>query len=131
MREDAIDSYVSPTETSTDLPTLTPANLALTRRWRVRNPNPFPLTVTWDVYQANPAQTGTVFVTAASGSTQGEVFFETQTIPGANTTRIFVNGQLQDTKASSGAQGHHVGRGRSGLARLISQMCKMSKFVIS
>jgi hypothetical protein len=102
LREDAIDSCVSPTETSTDLPTLTPANLALTRRWRVRNP--FPLTVTWDVYQANPAQTGTVFVTAASGSAQGEVFFETQTIPGANTTRLFGNGQLQDTKASSSTQ---------------------------
>lgn len=109
----------SPTATATSTPTPTPtnpatfstlrltslcsANPAVSRRWRVRNSNAFPLVFRWEVYQANPAQSGFVTVPGAQGGVQGEVFFETATVAGANTVRIFVDARLQDTKASSGA----------------------------
>lgn len=64
------------------------------RRWRVRNPNGQPMTFTFDVY--GTAQSGTLTVPA-----NGELFFWTETVPGANTVRIFVNETLNDTKASS------------------------------
>jgi hypothetical protein len=68
----------------------------------VRNSNAEPLAFTWDVY--GTSQRGQGVAPAAQGSTPGEVFFQTQTVAGANTTRIFVNGVLQDTKASTTAQ---------------------------
>jgi hypothetical protein len=104
----------TPTPTATFTPTLTPTpapyqNLLLTsmcspdptsyRVWRVRNSNPYPVNFTWDVY--GTAQTGSGTVPAANGSTPGETFFQTVTVAGANTTRIFVNGVLNNTKAST------------------------------
>jgi len=102
------------TPTATFTPTLTPTaapyqNLLLTsmcspdptsyRVWRVRNSNNYPVNFTWDVY--GTAQTGSGTVPAANGSIPGEAFFQTVTVAGANTTRIFVNGVLNNTKASS------------------------------
>ena len=96
-----------PTPAATDLPPY--RNLLLTsmcsddpdvsRRWRVRNPNPYAVTFDWDVYP--PDQTGQFgTLVAPSGS---EMFFETQTIPeNPNTVRIFVNGVQNDVKASGG-----------------------------
>jgi hypothetical protein len=43
------------------------------------------------------------FVPPAQESTPGEITFITQTEPGPNTVRIFVNGVSQDTKASNPA----------------------------
>ena len=71
------------------------------RVWRVRNSNPFPLNFTWDVY--GTSQTGVGSVPAMSGSTPGEMTFQTTTVSGSNTVRIFVNGVLHDTKASTTA----------------------------
>lgn len=71
------------------------------RVWRVRNYNPFALNFTWDVY--NTSQSGSGSVAALQGSTPGEVTFQATTVSGSNTTRIFVNGVLQDTKASTTA----------------------------
>lgn len=68
-----------------------------TRRWRVTNNNNVPVQFTWDVY--NTGQSGTNTVPANS-----VIFFETTTVPGPNTTRIFVNGVQNDVKASSGAK---------------------------
>jgi len=100
------------TSTATFTPTLTAApyqNLLLTsmcspdptsyRVWRVRNSNPYPVNFTWDMY--GTAQRGSGTVPAANGSTPGEAFFQTVTVAGANTTRIFVNGVLNNTKAST------------------------------
>ncbi len=69
------------------------------RRWRVRNSNDFDVAVRWEVYGTD--QEG--LLTAVPGDT----FFETETIDGANTTKIFwfnENGEEQSTvKASGGA----------------------------
>jgi hypothetical protein len=107
----ATDTY---TATSTPTATITPTaapyqNLLLTsmcspdptsyRVWRVRNSNAYPVNFTWDVY--GTTQTGSGTVPAANGSTPGEAFFQTVTVAGANTTRIFVNGTLNNTKAST------------------------------
>jgi pimeloyl-ACP methyl ester carboxylesterase len=71
------------------------------RVWRVRNSNPFPLNFTWDVYGTVQTSSGTV--PAMSGSMPGEITFQTTTVAGSNTVRIFVNGVLHDTKASTTA----------------------------
>jgi hypothetical protein len=69
---------------------------------RVRNLNAYPVNFTWNV--AGTSQSGSGSVPAANGSVQGETFFQTVTVPNnANTTRIYVNGVLQDTKASGNA----------------------------
>jgi hypothetical protein len=67
------------------------------RRWRITNPNPFPIEVEWGVYKT--AQRGTV--TAQPGYT----YFSTNTEKGSNTTVIswkndFYTSQV-DMKASS------------------------------
>jgi hypothetical protein len=72
------------------------ANPAQTRVWRVRNSNAVAVNFTWDVFGTTQIGSGTV-------PANGEVFFETITVAGPNTTRIYVNGVLQDTKASGGA----------------------------
>lgn len=74
-------------------------NPAAVRVWRVRNPNSLPVAFTWDVYGAS--QTGQGTAPAAQNGVSGETTFQTQTVSGANTVRIFVNGVLQDTKASN------------------------------
>lgn len=75
-------------------------NPDLQRRWRVRNPNPFPVNYTFEVYPN--VQTG------AGVAPPGDSFFFTNTIPGPNTTIIRwqdENGQTRQTvKASSGEQ---------------------------
>lgn len=63
--------------------------------------HPFAINFTWDVY--NTSQSGSGTVPAIQGSTPGEVTFQTTTVSGTNTTRIFWNGVLQDTKASTTA----------------------------
>lgn len=73
---------------------------ATERRWRIRNPNNFPVTVIWRVYRT--AQTDTVEAPA------GDSFFTTATVGGANTTKIFWKNEegktRSRTKASGGAQ---------------------------
>jgi hypothetical protein len=59
--------------------------------------------VNWAVYNSATGQAGFVVVPPAQGSTPGEITFITQTEAGPNTVRIFVDGVLQDTKASSPA----------------------------
>ncbi|RIH78721.1 Lamin Tail Domain protein [Calidithermus terrae] len=61
-------------------------------KWRVRNPNPQPISFSWDVFRT--PQKGVGVVPAG-----GEVFFYTSRgMPG--TTRIFVGGVQQDVKAA-------------------------------
>lgn len=86
------DSY-----TSLQLTSLCSDDPALTRRWRVRNENPYDVAFTWDIYSSG--QSGAAIAPASS-----DTIFETTTEPGDNTMRIFVNGVQQDVKASSGAQ---------------------------
>lgn len=109
-----------PTATETPTPSPTPAptqvalqrvrltsmcsaNPAAYRVWRVRSTNPYDVVVDWSVYNSATGQAGFVVVPPAQGSTPGEITFITQTEPGPNTVRIFVNGVLQDTKASNPA----------------------------
>jgi WD40 repeat protein len=101
----------TPTATATFTPTLVippsfaklrltsmcSADPALTRRWRVRNSNAFPLPFTWEIYGNGQAGSGV----AVAG---GDVFFESNTVNGANTLRLFVGGKLQEVKASGGAR---------------------------
>jgi hypothetical protein len=104
----------SPTPTPTPAPTqaalqrvrltsMCSANPAAYRVWRVRSTNPYDVVVDWSVYNSATGQAGFVVVPPAQGSTPGEITFITQTEPGPNTVRIFVNGVLQDTKASNPA----------------------------
>jgi WD40 repeat protein len=88
------------TPTPTPTPTATPIP-APTQRLRL---TALCSAVTWDVYRSSPLQSGLVIAPAAQGSVQGEVIFTTQTVSGANTVRIFVNGVQQDVKASNPAQ---------------------------
>lgn len=70
---------------------------ATVRVWRVRNPNPYDVPFTWDVY--GTTQTGSGIAAASS-----DTFFETTTVPDSpNTVRLFVNGVQQDVKASTPA----------------------------
>jgi hypothetical protein len=73
------------------------ADPALTRRWRVRNSNTFPLPFTWEIYGNGQAGSGVAVA-------NGDVFFESNTVNGANTLRLFVGGKLQEVKASGGAR---------------------------
>lgn len=66
---------------------------ASVRVWRVRNPNTTDALITWEV--VGTQQTGSLIVPASS-----DAFFQTVTVPGANTTRILLNGAQQDVKAS-------------------------------
>jgi hypothetical protein len=68
----------------------------VTRRWRVRNSNPYDVEFTYLVY--GTSQTGTYVAPANS-----DFFFETTTVPGPNTTIIYVNGAQQSVKGSGGA----------------------------
>jgi hypothetical protein len=74
------------------------------RVWRVRNPNPREVVVTWDVYRSATGQNGFIVAPPAQGSTPGEVTFITQTEAGPNTVRLFVDGVQQDVKASTSAR---------------------------
>ncbi|MDX2003305.1 MAG: LamG-like jellyroll fold domain-containing protein [Chitinophagales bacterium] len=71
----------------------------LHRRWRVRNPNLFPVLYTWQV--VGTAQTNTLW------APPGDSYFYTETVSGPNTTRITWNDHTgaakQNVKASSGA----------------------------
>jgi PKD repeat protein len=61
-------------------------------KWRVRNPNTFPLSFTWDVYNTTEKGVGVV-----PGNT--DVFFYTST--GSKTVRVFIGTQQQQVKASN------------------------------
>jgi hypothetical protein len=63
-------------------------------RWRVRNANTQPVSFQWDVY--NTTQKG---IGVAAGA--GDTLFQSTT--GSNTLRVFVNGALQNTKATNPA----------------------------
>jgi uncharacterized repeat protein (TIGR01451 family) len=68
-----------------------------TRRWRVTNPNPFPVAITWEVY--GTAQNGGFI--APSGLS----YFFTNNVGGANTTKIYWfdgNGVKQSRTKASG-----------------------------
>ena len=67
-----------------------------TREWRVRNPNPFDVPFTWEVYGTGQTGSGTALA-------NDDVFFATTTVAGPNTTKIYWNGG-QTVKASGGAQ---------------------------
>jgi hypothetical protein len=106
-------STITPTPTATFTPTATlvippsfaklrltsmcSADPALTRRWRVRNSNTFPLPFTWEIYGNGQAGSGVAVA-------NGDVFFESNTVNGANTLRLFVGGKLQEVKANGGAR---------------------------
>ena len=69
-----------------------------TRRWRVRNPNDFDVEVEYVVVGAG--------INGIITATPGDSFFETSTVEGANTTKIFWNNaegnEVSRTKASGG-----------------------------
>ncbi len=67
------------------------------RVWRVRNTNNVDINFWWKVYKNNQKGEGVV-------SANTEVFFATKTIPGPNTTQIFVGNKLENTKASNPAE---------------------------
>ena len=73
-------------------------NPAETRRWRVRNPNDFDVEVRYEVVGAGINGTITAM--------PGDSFFETNTVGGANTTKIFWKNakgkEVSRTKASGG-----------------------------
>ena len=95
-----------PTPTITPLPTATSGirqKLTLTSmpctttgmlKWRIRNPNPYSVNTTYNVY--NSSVNGSVTATANS-----DLFFETPKTAG-NTVRVYVNNVLEQTKASQG-----------------------------
>ena len=68
---------------------------AVTRAWRVRNPNSFDVVFLWKLY-------GTPIDGAATAPASSDYLFETPTQPGANTLIVFVNGVQQAVKASGG-----------------------------
>lgn len=68
---------------------------AVTRAWRVRNPNAFDVAFTWKLY-------GTPIDGASVAPASSDYLFETPTQPGANTLIIFVNGVQQAVKAAGG-----------------------------
>ncbi len=63
------------------------------RVWRVRNSNSIDLEFTWTVYDSGQSGSGIALA-------HSDVFFNTTTVTGANTTVIFVNGIQHDVKAS-------------------------------
>jgi hypothetical protein len=63
----------------------------------VRNSNAFPLPFTWEIYGNGQAGSGVAVA-------NGDVFFESNTVNGANTLRLFVGGKIQEVKASGGAR---------------------------
>jgi hypothetical protein len=71
------------------------------RVWRVRNENPYPVAFTWDVYGAGQSGAGTA--PAAVCGVPGQAYFNTNTVSGPNTTRLFVGGIQEDVKASNPA----------------------------
>ncbi len=71
------------------------------RVWRVRNNNEVDMDFTWDV--VGTEQTGNGWVPAAGGGVPGFSYFNTITVPGPNTTRIWVDGVQHDVKASNPA----------------------------
>lgn len=81
------------------LTSLCSADPTTQRCWRVRNPNPFAVRVTWEVYKT-PQQGEYV-------AQPGDSFFFTNTVAGANTTILRWRNELgqlrSQTKASSGA----------------------------
>jgi hypothetical protein len=120
----------TPTPTDTPTPTLTPSHtytlshcspaayqkLRLTsmcsdnpssyRRWRIRNSNPYDVFFTWDIYGSPTGQNGFGVAPPAVNGVASEIFVLTGTEANSrpNTLRLFVNGQQQDAKASSGAR---------------------------
>ncbi len=64
-------------------------------RWRVRNPNTFPLSFNWDIYLKQDEK-GVGVVPASS-----DVFFTTS--PGSRTVRLFVGTTQQQVKATNPA----------------------------
>jgi outer membrane biosynthesis protein TonB len=71
---------------------------AVHRVWRVQNANGQAVDFTWEV--AGSGQSGSGTVPAANCGVPGEAFFNSNTEPDDNTMRIYVDGELQDTKAS-------------------------------
>ncbi|WKN45470.1 T9SS type A sorting domain-containing protein [Tunicatimonas pelagia] len=67
------------------------------RRWRILNPNNFSVTVIWQVYRTNQADT----VEAPAGDS----FFTTATVGGANTTKIFWKNEEGKTRSRTKASG--------------------------
>ena len=72
----------------------------ITREWRVRNPNNFSVNVRWEVVGTD--QSGTIT------AEPGDSFFTTNTVDGANTTKIYWTDEYEVeqsvVKASGGAQ---------------------------
>jgi hypothetical protein len=83
--------------TKLQLTSVCSANPALTRRWQVRNNNAFPLPFNWRMFGST--QTGSGIAVA-----NGDTFFESNTVNGTNTLRLFVGGRIQEVKASGGAR---------------------------
>ena len=71
----------------------------LSRRWRVRNTNPWDIDFTWEVYLNIQTESGT-----AIGNS--DTFFETDTIAGPNTVKIYWqdNGETKSTVKASGGK---------------------------
>ena len=84
-----------------DITALCSTDPDLFRRWRVRNPNPIPITFEWVYYQSgNPRTPETV--NAASGGTPGELVFTTPTTsPGPASLEVWVDGVLQSTTGAN------------------------------
>ncbi len=68
-----------------------------TRNWRVRNPNDFDVPLQWEVYGTD--QTGSLTVP------NGDSFFETITVNGANTTKIYWSDENGTEKSTTKASG--------------------------
>ncbi len=79
------------------LTSLCSENPDLTRSWRVRNPNDFDVPVRWEVFGTD--QTGELV------AIPGDSFFETTTIEGANTTKIFWTDENEVERSTVKASG--------------------------
>ncbi len=77
------------------------ADPAVTRGWRVDNPNTDPLMFTWEVVSSGETG-GPQQADPGDGSNPGQVYFTTTTDPVDNTTTISVGGVQHSVSASSG-----------------------------
>ena len=94
----AEDAVIPPTPeppTALQLTSMCSNDPALTRAWRVRNPNITDVDFTWKLY-------GTAIDGIATAPASSDYHFETPTQPGPNTLIISVGGVQQAVKASGG-----------------------------
>ena len=96
----AEDAVIPPTPeppTALQLTSMCSDDPALTRAWRVRNPNAVDIEFTWKLYGTSINGIGLALANA-------DYLFETPTQLGSNTLVVYVGGVQQAVKASGGVQ---------------------------